>query len=239
MTLLQRLHPEAKRLVTPELASGELSRWSEQQTRSFVDPWIRPLSLEPAERVVKGVIERFEPFDTAIDAAAAPELHRSLPLSRAEAAEMSIWRFLAVVRYPELVRHRWENRSWASMRARFWASGVRPDSNLFFRLWWISELTRDGRDYSLTEQVLRKQQLATNIFVRALSAYRPAVAACVAVLSEVPAAIMERSIRDLNKALSTIVLEGCSEKELIKLLERIVGFNTIAIGGKAATGPSE
>lgn len=225
MTQLMRLHAEAKRLVTPELASGELSSWTEGESGSFVDPWIRPLSLEPIDTEVKRIIRTFKPFDTAIDATVAPVFHRSLPMSRAEAADISIWRFLAVLCYPDFVRHRWENRSWATMRSRFWAKGVRPDSNLFYRLWWIAELTRDRQDYSLTERVLQKQQLANNIFVRSLSAYRPAIAACVAVLSDLPAAIMERAIRDLNKALSTIVLEGCSENDLTDLLKRIVKFH--------------
>lgn len=221
-----RLHPEAKRLVTPELASGELLHWTEHETAAVVDPWIRTLSLEPIDREFRRIIEDFEPFDTSIDAATAPALHRLLPMSRAEAADISIWRFLAVVCYPDFIRHRWENRSWATMRARFWAKGVRPDSNLFYRLWWIAELTRDQQDYSLTEQVLQKQHLANSIFVRGLSAYRPAVVACVTALSDVPAAIVDRTIRDLNKALSTIVLESCSEKELIELLHQIVVFNT-------------
>lgn len=221
-----RLHPEAKRLVTPELASGELLCWTERETGAVVDPWIRPLPLEPIDRELRRIIDDFEPFDTSIDSAAAPVLHRLLSMSRAEAADISIWRFLAVVCYPDFIRHRWENRSWSTMRARFWAKGVRPDSNLFYRLWWIAELTRDQRDYSLTEQVLQKQHLANSIFVRGLSAFRPAVAACFKVLSDVPAAIADRTIRDLNKSLSTIVLESCSEKELIELLYRIVAFNT-------------
>lgn len=82
-----------------------------------------------------GVIATTVPFDAAaIDAALACALHRALPLSRRLAADWGLWRYLAVVHRPDIVRHRWELRSWTTMRDRFWRGGTRPGSNVFGRL---------------------------------------------------------------------------------------------------------
>src|SRR5690606_3886261 len=117
----------------------------------------------------------------ALDAAVAPEIHQSLPLSRRVASDPGVWRFLTVVHRPDYVPHRWAMRSKAQMVRRYWDFGTRPDSNAFARLWWIAELTitkdASGDPYHLTRRVLGAQPLATAIFTRTLSQYAPAVSA--------------------------------------------------------------
>lgn len=219
--MLRRLINEGRRLVVPELASGERDRWPEEAYLPLVLEAERTRSLEQLDEVVDRARAEFPPHDTALDAWAAPRLHAALPLTRREAADPGIWRYLAVVYRPDFVRHRWENRSWSTMSRRFWSPGTRPDSNAFARLWWIAELTRDGDDYDLTERVLRRQPLATNLFVRGLSSYRPVVATLVDALEDAPSEVIEVTVRRMQKAAATLVVEAMGEEELAGLVGRL------------------
>ena len=222
MSLLHRLRPEGGRLATPELASGATPRWPPDASRELVEPVERQVELERLDEALDGVLARSQPHQASLDVELAPLVHQHLPLSRREAGDPGVWRWLAIVHRPDVVRHRWENVSWASMRARFLAPGTRPDSNAFSRWWWIAELSRDGEDYSLTRAVLRRQPLATAIFVRGLSYYRPAVAACAAALEELEAQVIERVMLDVSKLLATVPLEALDEPALRRELAAIV-----------------
>ena len=219
--MLRGLRSEGKRLLTPELASGAVERWNEREYAPLLLEHERRIALHALDQAVDLTLAATPPFEPASDVLLAPRLHRALPLSRREASSPALWRFLSVVHRPDLVRHRWENRSWASMRARFWSVGTRPDSNVFYRLWWIAELSREGDDYSLTEAVLTRPALATGLFIRGLSSHRPAVAACSQVLAEASSAEVEATLKLLHKNLSTLVLEALSFKQLCELITRL------------------
>ena len=219
--LLLKLKAEGQRLVTPELASGQVSAWEEITWAELCDPFARELRLDGFHAAIDEACARHERFDPGIDAWLASRLHAALPLSRREAADLGVWRWLAAVARPDFVRHRWENSGWTQMRSRFLRAGTRPDSNAIGRLWWIAELCREGNDYSLVERVLRRQTLATAVFIRSLSFYRPAVAACVEVLEEAPAEQIERALLELNRWLSVRVLEGLSQAELTDALRSL------------------
>ena len=216
--ILRGLGSEGKRLLTPELASGALDRWQASECAEFLTELERGLDLAPFDEAIDSALRSLPRHDPSIDAALAPDLHRALPLSRREAADPAIWRYLTVVHRPDFVRHRWENRSWSSMRSRFWSPGTRPDSNVFARLWWIAELTCERQDYSLTEAVLARQHLATTLFVRTLGSYRPAVMACARELESSTSQHVEATIKLLNKALGTLVLESLSVEDLAVLI---------------------
>jgi hypothetical protein len=219
--MLRGLRAEGKRLLTPELASGEVPRWGEREYAPLLLELERRIALDALDHAVDLTLAATPAFEPASDVLLAPRLHRALPLSRREASSPAPWRFLSVVHRPDLVRHRWENRSWASMRARFWSNGTRPDSNVFCRLWWIAELSRDGDDYSLTEAVLTRPSLATGLFIRALSSHRPAVAACCQVLADASSNDVEATLKLLHKTLSTLVLEALSFEQLCDLITRL------------------
>ena len=154
---LRSLEPSGYRLVTPELASGKIDRWSEDAWRPFISDAARPIELDPFEAVVDEAIEKFAPRTSDIDAWLAARIHRALPLTRREASNAGVWRYLAVVRRPDFIRHRWEMSSWTTTRPRYWSVGLRHTSIAFARLWWIAELTRDGESYELTKRVLARQ----------------------------------------------------------------------------------
>ena len=150
--VLRRLAPTGRRLVTPELARGELQRHAEDTWAPHSEALPRDYGLEALDEGLAGLIAAVPEHSSELDARAAPLIHQALPLSRRAAADAGIWRFLAVVAHPDFIRHRYEYQSWATMRSRFWRAGLRHDSNTFSRLWWIAELTQDGGDYSLTQR---------------------------------------------------------------------------------------
>jgi Family of unknown function (DUF6339) len=219
---LRRLSAEAHHLVTPELASGALARVEEAACERFLEEPERAVELDELGAAIDWLLRNTERYDARIDQLAAPLVHGALPLSRREAGQPGVWRFLALVAFPELIRHRWEARTWSTTRTRYWSPGTRPDSNAFARLWWIAELTRDGQSYALTDEVLARQPLTTPIFVRKFSSYRPAVAAFVQVMRNSTPAEIERVAKELNGRLSTLVLESLEEAEIGKLVEEIL-----------------
>ena len=198
-----------------------MARHAEPAYASFLEDTEHPIELDDFDRVADELVARTEQYDAAIDRLAAPAVHRALPLSRREASGPGVWRYLAVVHRPDLVRHRWEARSWATARTRFWSHGTRHDSNALSRWWWIAELTQDGSSYALTEQVFERAPLATQLFVRQFSSYRPAVAAFVEVMGEAASAEIERVAKELNGRLSTLVLEALGFDALRRLIQEI------------------
>jgi hypothetical protein len=217
---LHRLGAEAGHLVSRELASGDLARHEASAYERFLDACEVPVELDAFDDAVDGLLATTPRHDAGIDRIAAPALHRALPMSRREASQPGVWRFLAVAHRPDFVRHRWENRSWATMRTRFWSPGTRPDSNAFCRLWWIAELTRDGASYRLTDEVFARQALATNLFVRTIGHHRPAVTAFLEAMGDSPDDV-ERVARALNRSLGTLVLETLGHDELVALVREL------------------
>lgn len=210
-------------MVTRELADGTTQRHEPDEYERFLDDCEGKYDLDAFEAAVDDLVARTTRYDAGIDRFAAPAIHAALPLPRREAAHPGVWRFLAVIHRPEFVRHRWEMRSWSTMRTRFWRPGTRPDSNAIGRLWWIAELSREGDSYELTARALARQPIATSIFVRQFSSYRPAVEAFVTVMEDAVSDEIEAVVRRFNALLSTIVLEGQTVEELVEWLGRIRG----------------
>lgn len=213
------LHPDGRRLVTDELVSGSRERWTEDAWRPFVAEHERTIDLESLDEHIKRILLKYAPHDPAMDATFAPLLHAALHLTRREAAEPGLWRYLAVVHAPQFVRHRWEYLSWATASTRFWSPGTRHTSNAFARLWWIAELTRDGPSYALTTRVLGKPSLATQVFARGWSQHRPAVQAFLDVLETEPAEVIERTARELSRHLAIVPLERLDYSDLEKIVQ--------------------
>lgn len=221
MTALARLHEEGRRLISEELMRGSLDRPPDERIAGLIDPFDRKLELDAFDDALDRTIRDTSHFDTTIDAIAAPLIHRALTLTRREAAEPGVWRFLTIVHRPDFVRHRWEYRARSTMTSRFWGFGTRPDSNAVCRLWWIAELSVDGTDYGLTERALSSQTAANSLFVRSVSSYRPAVEAFLDIFGGSPAQEVERGIKQLSAWLSVVPLEGRSADELREALVRI------------------
>ena len=219
---LRRLAPTGRRLVTRELVTGELARHPPEAWGAHTEELAKDLALDELAEALACLVAEVPEHSSELDALAAPKLHAALPLTRREAADAGIWRYLAVIAHPEFIRHRYEFQSWATMRSRFWRAGVRHDSNTFSRLWWIAELTQVDGDYSLTQRAFSTQSIAIQVFIRSFSCYRPAAAACIEALEGQPAGVVERVLPRFHAYLSTVALEGRGQEELVAQLEELI-----------------
>lgn len=219
----------ARRLVTREFVRGDKDRYSEEELAPYIVALPRTIEAGLLTTQLRTRLSG-APQDPKIDLGVAILLHKSLRLTRREAAQNGLWSYFAIAVLPELVRHRWDTDQ-TTTRDRFWRPGTRPDSNYYGRLWWMAELTSEQGSYELTKQVFDNQSLAKSLFVRKLSHHRPAIRACVKILGRAGSARVEAAIRDLQKRLSVYPLAALSENDLIHLLK------TLQVVGEAGTSP--
>lgn len=164
--------------------------------RPYLTPLGRSMDLSAIDERIQEIRddEDVEPQDSQIDAELAPTLHRTLDLTRYEAADAGLWHFLCIVRFPDFVHYRWDHvydpDDPDNMEEKFLKAGADIYSNALHRLWWAAELTYEesesgdpaDRDYERTKRALRFQELANDIFDRWFARYRPVATACVDLL---------------------------------------------------------
>lgn len=220
---LKRLTEDGRRLVGDSFLKGAVDL-SDEDVAEFVNPLPEEptAELDSLDGTVDDVVSRHSQFDTGMDAVLADEVHRCLDVGRRVAGDPGLWHWLAVVRYPHFVRHRWEYSSEEAMREKFLGAGSDLYSNALHRLWWIAELTRDGSDYTLTHEVFSNQTLVNKVFDRWFARYRPAVVAVCDELSDEPSWVIDESTRRFNHALTNVQLEGLTKSDARDLIRRVV-----------------
>lgn len=220
---LQRLTEDGRRLVGQSFMKGEATL-TEGQLNEYVEPMSgHPTAdLDRLNSAVQAVLKKYPEYETAIDGALAKEIHCSLDITRRTAGDPGLWHWLAVVRYPDLVRHRWEYRSEEAMREKFLGAGTDLYSNAIHRLWWIAELTSCGDDYSTTETVFTNQTMVNKVFDRWFARYQPAVRAMCDELAEEPSRVIDETTRRFNHALTNVQLEALSESEAREIIRQII-----------------
>jgi len=220
---LRRLTEDGQRLVGEQFLRGKVEITSEDITE-FVEPVpSEPTGdLETLDRAVDTVVSTHTQYDTEIDGELVEEVHRCLDITRRVAGDPGLWHWLAVVRYPHFVRHRWEYTSEEAMREKFLGAGSDLYSNSIHRLWWIAELTHDEGDHSLTHDIFANQTLVNKVFDRWFARYRPAVVAVCDELADQPSWVIDETTRRFNHALTNVQLEALTEAEARDIVRRIV-----------------
>ena len=222
-TELQRLTEDGCRLVGQAFMQGEVAL-TDEQLAEYVEvmPGRPTADLDRIDSVVERVLEEYPEYDTAIDGALVKEIHRGLPITRRTAGDPGLWHWLAVVRYPDLVRHRWEYRSEEAMREKFLGAGSDLYSNAIHRLWWIAELTSRDGDYSTTDVIFTNQTMVNKVFDRWFARYQPAVRVMCDELADEPSRVIDETTQRFNHALTNVQLEGLSEHQAREMIRQIV-----------------
>lgn len=219
---LKRLTEDGRRLVGESFLRGD------EAIDAEVDEYVEPLPRNPTadlrglDTVVDRVVDEHSLHDTSMDAALASDVHQRLDVTRRIAGDPGLWHWLAVVRYPHFVRHRWEYHSEEAMREKFLGAGSDLYSNAIHRLWWIAELTHEDGDYSLTNDVFANQTMVNKIFDRWFARYRPAVVALCDELADEPSWVVDETTRRFNHALTNVQLEGLDQDDARELIRRII-----------------
>lgn len=216
---------ELRRLRTGFQLNEGFMRGEESLPEGFTDDFVREIerdvSLVDFDEAVEQVIEDTQPQGDEIDRQAAPAVHRTLPLTRREAADMGVWRYLSIVRHPELVRHRWGYSSRGEMRRRFVGSN-QWNSNTLSRLWWAAELTHDeSSEYELTKKAFSSQHVARSAFERLFGHHHDTAAAFIEVFHDDPQEVVESAVKRFNQRLTTIRVEAIDRDRIEQLLREI------------------
>jgi hypothetical protein len=137
--------------VTPDFRKGDQATI---EAATYIEDLDRAVPLAPLRSVVAEAMKRFEHEPAKSDAWLGPRLHATLRLTRREAADKGIWEYLTVIEFPHYVRWRWaslDNRDKVVPQDRFLGE---DSKNAMARLWWASELTRNGSDYQRSKTAL-------------------------------------------------------------------------------------
>lgn len=205
---LFRLRPKAREFMS-------LDSWFEGPSESVTDycELVEPrIDLKPMLTTVQHAMElyRDKPREES-DAWLAPRFHATLRLQRSDAGDMQIWDFLSIM-IPELREYivwRYKKLDGSIDKKRVFSFR----RHVLARLWWVSELTRNGKDYSHTETAFSDQELIIHLTDRNAFHNRPATLAFIEVLSNKNGNIAPRiEVRELankfNHVLTTIVLDS-------------------------------
>lgn len=130
----------------------------------LVKPFPRTIDLLALTEVVDEAMRLYNPAKrmadrTAADAWMGPRLHAALRITRAEAAYDEIWFFLSAYAFPDYVRWRWTSENGFSDRV----FGTDVKKQAFKRLWWTTELFRNGSDYSWAQRALSKSDIPNTL----------------------------------------------------------------------------
>lgn len=220
---LHRLTEEGRRLVSREFLEGDAEIESDA-----IEDHVEPLpgapsaDLQQLDTRVRAVIGEYGEFDTSMDKVLATDVHRLLDVTRRVAADPGLWHWLAIVRYPDFVRHRWEYRSEEAMREKFLGAGSDLYSNALHRLWWVAELTCEGDDYSTTRTVFSNQTMVNKVFDRWFARYRPAAIAMCDELADEPSWVIDETTNRFNHATTSVQLEALTEADARELVTEII-----------------
>ncbi|MFE2567570.1 DUF6339 family protein [Streptomyces mirabilis] len=141
--------------------------------------------VEPIRSLVEDAMFEFREDRTRADAWLAPRLHATLRLTRREAADKRLWNHLALAVAPDYVAWRHLSEPTAKRpERRIAAERFRgpADRQCFSRLWWASELFRNGPDYEPVEAACGNQDLIHTVLRMELIDHRPTAQALVRLL---------------------------------------------------------
>lgn len=227
MTQLKRLTQDARDIVDIEFLRGDRTISEEEVNDHLVEVDI-DTDLDALGDILDEAMEDHDEGRHEIESDVAPAVHRELDLTRRQASDIGIWHYLAVIWRPDFVRHRWpwddSQRTETSMREKFLGSATDLYANAFHRMWWHAELTYDpNRDdpYELTREVSGFQRLADWLFDPEFARYKPLVIACGDLLSDESTEVVNKTVKRVNHAVSTIPIEGQSEDDLRQIVERV------------------
>jgi hypothetical protein len=133
-----------------------------------------PVSLGAFVRLMEHFRGRRPEFDEPrdrpkTDAWLAPRVHWALRLSRREAADRSVWAYIANVVCPDYVQWRWGHSG--KVAANRWDGPHHKQA--IARLWWGAELFRNGADYRPVERLFANQDFPNSYIHRVFVRSRP------------------------------------------------------------------
>jgi hypothetical protein len=173
-------------------------------------------NLKTLREELETIVEEYDKNDHNIDAAAARYVREYIDISRRTAARTGLWHWLTVCQFPNFVYHRWPS---ADDEEKFLDGGTDIYSNAIHQLWWGAELTRDGNDYSVTEEMFSQGRLANDVLDSWSSRYEPAAKIHTKTLLDESSTTVQETSRDIRNNLSVYTLELMTDSEIEDFME--------------------
>lgn len=220
-------------LVTDEFLMKDVT-YPESRLEEFRTETEYEADLDSLGQVLDWVMDDRSPFDAGdsdIDAAVAPAVRKFVDVPPRAAGDSRIWHYLAVGWRPDYVRYRWpwegHSRTLRSMREKFEVSTKDLYTPAFGRLWFMAEFTRDGDDYTPTEEILRRQYAANRLFDRTDMRQPEVVGAIAKVATELEdeafidnGEAFEKTAKAVSHELSTVSVESIGVDAVAKIVKR-------------------
>lgn len=181
MSTLRGLNPAARVLVTEDFRRGSPEPLDAADFVTELDPG-RTTDLGPLRAVIDAAMANRTPRDS--DAWLGPRVHATLRLTRREAADKRIWQYLTVVEFPHYVRWRWANADRPEDAVPLDRFLGEDSKNALARLWWATEMTRNGSCYARSEIALGISRFSVSWLHLILTHHRAAALAVVDFLHE-------------------------------------------------------
>ena len=145
------LSADVARIVSDSFLSGE--------PLGQVDPFQSPIEdtkvcVSDLLTLEEEALDKFGPYDSECDVWLAPRLHYVLRLTRRQAGNKGLWRWLSLSVLSRYVRHRWAKDDKVTAY-RYLGGGFFRRRNAISRLWWGAETMRVGPDYTTAESIFR------------------------------------------------------------------------------------
>lgn len=154
--------------------------------------------------------------DSELDAWLAPRVHSAIRVSRRIAGDKGFWTWIAIRSCQPYLQKRFASDDGSVPKWRYTGPFQR---NAVSRLWWGSEMARNGPDYSRVADTFRRVRTAQFALELKYSWYRPAVIAFVSVAegldgdSRLSDDDMSALSRHVNSYLSLTSLEGLAMQD--------------------------
>ena len=201
-------------LSESDLARLESGERAELVVGSNLRPVVRvggDISLEPLRELMAAYRSMQWDDRQSSDRWLSPRIHQALRLSRREASDPGIWRFLAYVAEPVYVRSRWSHDGDSPVRGRYEGD---IHKQAFARLWWGAELFRNGASYDAVEHLFENQDLPNSCLHRPFVRLRPFAVGLIDELvlrggGTVPAsAVINDVARNINLVMGAVLPEA-------------------------------
>jgi hypothetical protein len=197
---LYRVKPQIALALDQSIWNGERVLNLEQYEQMIPDT--DDIEIEPLKELLNYALTMELDREAGLDSWLAPRVHSALRISPMVAGDKGMWTWLCLKVGMPYLRHRWSFKMYR-LTGDFKRNGLA-------RLWFFSEMARNGPDYSDVRRVLRNPGTAQYALENRYAMYRPAVIAFGRLTEErsMPFEEMKQLSKHINAYLSLRSLEA-------------------------------
>ncbi|NOT08199.1 MAG: hypothetical protein HOP28_08335 [Gemmatimonadales bacterium] len=165
--IIHRVKPQVSAMIDQEVWNGQ--RQLDLSPYLVEVPDAGEVDIDLLKGLLKDALDRHLDKETELDQWLAPRFHSALRIAPRLAGDAGVWTWLCFQVGLPYLRHRWPFNLYR-LTGDFKRNGLS-------RLWFFSEMARNGADYADVRLVLRNPSTAQYAMENRYAMYRPAVIA--------------------------------------------------------------